>query len=63
MAKVEGARAPSYSNVTANDPKGTKSSWLNFEPSLHMRQKLHEDKLNKGKAMEVEVESSHPKVA
>lgn len=62
MAEAEGARATSYCNVVASDQSGASGSRLPFEPLPQLKNQIYQEELNKWKTMEVDVESSHPKV-
>jgi hypothetical protein len=62
MVEAEGVQAPSYNNVVANKQQGGKSSRPVFESPPHIREQLLRDEQRSGKEMDVEADTSHPKV-
>jgi hypothetical protein len=63
MGTDEGAKAPSYRNIAANDPENSRACRPSFEPPLHLRDQYMQEEMDISKESNTDVESSHPKAA
>ena len=59
MGSGDGGKAPSYSDIAANDKAGSRAKRPAFEPPEHMREQLFTQEQAFSKEMELEPSTSH----